>query len=158
MSFSGGYFERLLSIESDVLSQEAEQGAFSPPIDVVYTLNGVVDQQREDTARKESISEYGRFPVASLNFWGAFLKRAICIYWFTKMNSFCQCAPSSSSSASSNEWVPVFRAQPAAMNKMAFKAFFITAFSQAERDGCRASDRPGPAGLDYLDFLSVKNV
>lgn len=23
-----------------------------------------------------------------------FLKRAICIYWFTKMNSFCQCAPS----------------------------------------------------------------
>lgn len=42
------------------------------------------------------------------------------------------------------------------MNKMAFKAFFITAFSQAERDGCRASDRPGPAGLDYFDFLSVK--
>lgn len=31
-------------------------------------------------------------------------------------------------SASSNEWVPVFRAQAAAMNKMAFKAFFITAF------------------------------
>lgn len=23
-----------------------------------------------------------------------FLKRVICIYWFTKMNSFCQCAPS----------------------------------------------------------------
>lgn len=151
MSFSGGYFERLLSIESDVLSQEAELGAFSPPIDVVYTLNGVVDQQREDTAREESISEYGRFPVASVIFW-AFLKRAICIYWFTKMNSFCQCAPSSSSS-SSNEWVPVFRAQPAAMNKMAFKAFFITAFSQAERDGCRAS-----AGLDYFGFLNVKNV
>lgn len=36
---------------------------------------------------------------------------------------------SSRLSASSNEWVPVFRAQPAAMNKMAFKAFFITAFS-----------------------------
>lgn len=35
-------------------------------------------------------------------------------------------------SASSNEWVPVFRAQAAAMNKMAFKAFFITAFSQTE--------------------------
>lgn len=70
MSFSGGYFERLLIIESDALSQEAEQGAFSPPIDVVYTLNGVVDQQRENTARKESISEYGRFPVASLSFLG----------------------------------------------------------------------------------------
>lgn len=158
MSFSGGYFELLLSIESDVLSQEAEQGAFSSPIDVVYSLNEVVGQQREDTARKESISEYRRFCFRFINFFGAFLKRAICIYWFTKMNSFCQCAPSSSSSASSNEWVPVFRAQPAAMNKMAFKAFFITAFSQAQRDGCRASDRPGPAGLDYFDFLSEKKV
>lgn len=85
--FGGGYFERLSSIESDVLSQEAEQGAFSPPIDVVYTLSEVVGRQREDSARKESISEYGRFSRRFINFffWGeAFLKRAICIYWVHK--------------------------------------------------------------------------
>lgn len=61
-------------------------------------------------------------------------------------------------SASSNEWVPVFRAQPAAMNKMAFKAFFITAFSQTERDGCRASDKSRPGGLNYFISLMVKNL
>lgn len=59
-------------------------------------------------------------------------------------------------SASSNEWVPVFRAQAAAMNKMAFKAFFITAFSQTERDSCRASDGFRLGRLDFFDFPIVK--
>lgn len=61
-------------------------------------------------------------------------------------------------SASSNEWVPVFRAQAAAMNKMAFKAFFITAFSQTERDSCRASDGCRLGRLDFFDFPHRKNV
>lgn len=44
-------------------------------------------------ASKESFPENSRFLV---DYWkySVFLKRAICIYWFTKMNSFCQCAPS----------------------------------------------------------------
>lgn len=73
------------------------------------------------------------------------------------MNSFCRVPPPS---ASSNEWVPVFRAQAAAMNKMAFKAFFITAFSQTERDRCPASDGFRLGRLDFFDFFFpiVKNV
>lgn len=61
-------------------------------------------------------------------------------------------------SASSNEWVPVFRAQAAAMNKMAFKAFFITAFSQTERGSCRASDGFRLGKLDLIDYPHSKNV
>lgn len=58
-------------------------------------------------------------------------------------------------SASFNEWVPVFRAQPAAMNKMAFKAFFITAFSPR--------DTTAPASdmfwIDILDrFFSIFKI
>lgn len=62
------------------------------------------------------------------------------------------------SPASSNEWVPVFRAQAAAMNKMAFKAFFITAFSQTQRGSCRASDGLRLGKLHLFDYLSPRNV
>lgn len=61
-------------------------------------------------------------------------------------------------SASSNEWVPVFRAQAAAMNKMAFKAFFITAFSQTERGSCRASDGLRLGKLELFDYRHLKKL
>lgn len=44
------------------------------------------------------------------------------------------------------------------MNKMAFKAFFITAFSQTERDSCRASDEFRLGRKDFFDFPYRKNV
>ena len=51
------------------------------------------------------------------------------------MNSSCQSDP-----PFLNEWVPVFRAQAAAANKMAFKAFFLAARSQTKTTALHLTD------------------
>lgn len=69
-------------------------GRFLTPMYVGYTLTKLLASNAKILDVK---NRYPTIPdLLSLRylFISSFPKRAICIYWFTKMNSFCQCAPS----------------------------------------------------------------
>lgn len=136
-------------------SQEAEQGASRRRCMQATLWRSCWPAMRRFWTRRIDIRLspiYCRFVIY---LFPRFLKE---LFVFTGSQRWIHFASVPPPSASSNEWVPVFRAQPAAMNKMAFKAFFITAFSQTERDGCRASDKSRPGGLNDFIFLMVKNL
>lgn len=121
---------------------------------VACRLYQLIGQQCWDSVFKVPTTAYGRFLVVSGNSL-CFLNELVVFTGSQRWIHFASVPPPS---ASSNEWVPVFRAQAAAMNKMAFKAFFITAFSQTERGSCRASDGFRLGKLDVFDYLYPQNA
>lgn len=69
-------------------------GRFLSPTYVGYTLTKFFYSNAkilDTTDRYPNMPDFLSLPSL---FIFSFPKRAICIYWFTKMNSFCQCAPS----------------------------------------------------------------